>query len=46
MKGVYAPLVLERAPGEPNAFSDGSALPLGTGIETLAGAGVWWPGRS
>ena len=41
-----APLVWERAPKKPNAFSDGSALPPGTGIETLHGAGVWWPKRT
>ena len=41
-----APLVWRKAPKQPNVFSDGSALPPGTGIETLGGAGVWWPKRT
>ena len=40
-----APVTWEEAPTDPNAFSDGSAVPPGTAIDTLAGAGslVAWP---
>ena len=41
-----APVTWEEAPTDPNAFSDGSAVPPGTAIDTLAGAGIWWPGRT